>query len=784
MSSISLLRLRKPLEYYHEKYDTPLYGFLKIVLLLSKQSHRGLGKTGIASFNLAATADQEIISIRRNSNKNALDRIMQKELSLYYKLIREGIITPNLLSSIRRNYPFCSELYVGAIESTTNDEHFESFNKYKNHFPVQRKHYNSFQNIVISGDISLNNMPSISERIRSEGGHPGANDRELILTDLTRQLDLSFELIYDSLLKTNTSRNSLIRELGTRFDLAKPIGKTIRDWDGGYSMVGAIARGYSFAFRDPLGVKPLYQMVNDEFVAISSDETALKSAFSDQSENRIQEVPRGDILIVSPDGQPLWTSCFAHSSSMGKACPINRFVLSCPNSPSSIGERIELGRATAELVYKSINKSLENTVFTRIGSDKLSPINEFKGLVDTVRNLAYADSNLRKQKHFKTITEIQIESFLDSITIKNELLIFTDRVPTGIKKHLGVRPSVPALGYETVPGLILKEQNVVILDTLLAEKSYWLHDVIPTITRLNPKRIVLTLTLPAVRFPNLYGANLGTISDYLFFSSALELLTKQDKAGLEKIYYKCIRELNTNGDAPKNVLKELYNPFSNSDLLHKSAELLRKTDSNWFGEIEIIAPSLIDFQNRTKGEFNYCCFSGNYPTPSGTRAALLDFVQYYENRTYTYSEIANTWPIKANQYMKNCSIFLSHNWSDKEFARKLARSLTEEGVKVWIDEAEIQIGDSLISKIREGIDQMNYLGVILSPNSVKSEWVKREVDIAMNQEIEGKRVKVLPIVHKECDLPWFLKGKLYADFVDEDDYDNSLNLLLKRLMNT
>ena len=130
------------------------------------------------------------------------------------------------------------------------------------------------------------------------------------------------------------------------------------------------------------------------------------------------------------------------------------------------------------------------------------------------------------------------------------------------------------------------------------------------------------------------------------------------------------------------------------------------------------------------------------------------------------------------------SIFLSHNHADKPFVRRLARDLQAAGVRVWLDEAEMLIGDSLIEKIREGIDQMEYLGVILSQNSVKSEWVKREVDVAMNQEIEGKRVKVLPLVIEDCEVPGFLKGKLYADFRVSERYDEELRKVLRRLGNT
>ncbi len=127
------------------------------------------------------------------------------------------------------------------------------------------------------------------------------------------------------------------------------------------------------------------------------------------------------------------------------------------------------------------------------------------------------------------------------------------------------------------------------------------------------------------------------------------------------------------------------------------------------------------------------------------------------------------------------TVFLSHNQKDKEFVRRLANDLKLAGAKVWIDEAEIKVGDSLIEKIRSGIDDVDYLAVILSSHSVRSEWVKKEVDVAINQEIEQKRVKVLPVLLESCDLPGFLKGKLYADFTTRDRYSTGLTQILNRL---
>ena len=127
------------------------------------------------------------------------------------------------------------------------------------------------------------------------------------------------------------------------------------------------------------------------------------------------------------------------------------------------------------------------------------------------------------------------------------------------------------------------------------------------------------------------------------------------------------------------------------------------------------------------------------------------------------------------------SIFLSHNHKDKPFVNRLAKDLEAQGFSVWIDEFEIKLGDSLIAKIRHGIDNAEYLGVVLSENSINSEWVKREVDIAMNQEIDGKRVKVLPLMLHNIELPGFLKGKLYADFTADDRYADNLKKIIDRL---
>jgi hypothetical protein len=127
--------------------------------------------------------------------------------------------------------------------------------------------------------------------------------------------------------------------------------------------------------------------------------------------------------------------------------------------------------------------------------------------------------------------------------------------------------------------------------------------------------------------------------------------------------------------------------------------------------------------------------------------------------------------------MMQTSVFLSHNHKDKDFVRKLARDIDAHGIKVWIDEAEMKIGDSLVQKIREGIDSVDYFAVILSENSVEAPWVVNELDVAMNYQIQGK-IKILPIVLSMVEPPSFLVGKLYGNFTNPDSYNEQLKSLI------
>jgi TIR domain-containing protein len=132
-------------------------------------------------------------------------------------------------------------------------------------------------------------------------------------------------------------------------------------------------------------------------------------------------------------------------------------------------------------------------------------------------------------------------------------------------------------------------------------------------------------------------------------------------------------------------------------------------------------------------------------------------------------------------------VFLSYGHGDKQFVRRIARNLTDNGITVWIDEEEILAGDSLIERIRGGIESVRFFVVVISENSIRSRWVRSELDIAMNKEIEGKKLRVIPILLgpiSDEDLPSFLVGKRFVDcrrHRTKHVYDKALKELVKAI---
>jgi hypothetical protein len=122
-------------------------------------------------------------------------------------------------------------------------------------------------------------------------------------------------------------------------------------------------------------------------------------------------------------------------------------------------------------------------------------------------------------------------------------------------------------------------------------------------------------------------------------------------------------------------------------------------------------------------------------------------------------------------------IFISYSHKDKEFVDRLAHQLVVHNVRVWLDRWELNIGDSLLSKIQAAISGASALLVVLSKASASSPWCEKEINGGLLRELEERRVLVLPVLVEDCKIPLFLRDKLYADF--RTDFDSGLQTILE-----
>lgn len=127
------------------------------------------------------------------------------------------------------------------------------------------------------------------------------------------------------------------------------------------------------------------------------------------------------------------------------------------------------------------------------------------------------------------------------------------------------------------------------------------------------------------------------------------------------------------------------------------------------------------------------------------------------------------------------TIFFSHAHEDKPFVRQLAKDLTRAGHDVWMDEVKIRVGDSLIERIQDALEHVDYVVAVISESSVRSNWVKKELQVAMAREIARRQIHVLPVLLHDVHLPCFLSDKMYADFRQGKKYDLAVSKLLKSI---
>ena len=125
--------------------------------------------------------------------------------------------------------------------------------------------------------------------------------------------------------------------------------------------------------------------------------------------------------------------------------------------------------------------------------------------------------------------------------------------------------------------------------------------------------------------------------------------------------------------------------------------------------------------------------------------------------------------VRAAEGGQGPTVFLSYSNADRQIVRDVASRLDNAGINVWFDESQIRPGMNFVNEIERGLDSADFIAFFISPNSVSSEWVRREIDLATYRQISGERgAVILPIILSDVEVPPLLRTIQWLDLRDGD----------------
>lgn len=621
------MRLKKPLEYFAEKYGTPLYGYYKLFLLMEKQRNRGQDGAGVAAIKFDMPAGDPYMFRERSVKSNALDKIFKDTLKQYQKLQRNGDILPDYVPSIKAKYDFCAEYYMGHLRYGTSGGYSLSVCH-----PFFRRSSWPTKNLMLAGNFNMTNTHELNESLISMGQHPiFATDTQALLEKVGFHLDEAHDNLYRFLRDEGYEASAISERILRDIDLVKVFRKAAESWDGGYALIGAIGNGDSFILRDPRGIRPAFYFEDDEVFAAASERAPLMTIF-DKGIEDIQEVPPGRIIVVKKDGELICEE-FTQPEEERFQCSFERIYFSRGNDADIYKERKALGAQLSEQVLKEVGNDLENTVVSFIPNT--SEVGYF-GFLEKLR----VD---RRKSVKKSILEAQSKGELDDELLeelimrnwpRGEKIAHKDQKLRTFISSEDSRNEMASHVYDVTYGIVRETDNLVCIDDSIVRGTTLRKSILKILSSLNPKKIVIASTAPQIRYPDCYGIDMSELGKFIAFEAAIALLKEWGKGDVvSSVYRKCVDCLNSSEPCLVNYVKEIYAPFTDEQISKKISEIVYPKDRDWNGEVSVIYQTVDGLREALPDHRGDWYFTGDFPTPGGYRVVNQAFVNFFEKST-------------------------------------------------------------------------------------------------------------------------------------------------------
>ena len=617
---IAFVRLRKPLEYYVEKYGTAFYGLNKMYLLMEKQRNRGQDGAGLANIKLNMAPGTRYISRYRSVDTNSIGDIFGK----VQKRIAEGIAgDASRLSDVpwlKENLPFTGEVFLGHFRYGTYGG-----NSIEACHPFLRQNNWPTRNLIVAGNFNMTNVDELFNELVELGQHPKEKaDTVTIMEKIGHFLDEANDDLYYELKAEGYSKKAATAEIANRLDLADILRRASKKWDGGYAMAGMTGHGDSFVLRDPAGIRPAYYYYDDEIVVVASERPVIQSALNLKSE-QITELPPGNALIVKHHGEVSIDEI--KTPTAFKACSFERIYFSRGNDKDIYNERIELGRRLIPRIVDLVDGEVEDTVFSFIpNTAEVSFYGMVKGMEDHFNGLKYD-----RITALENPTNEQLKAILD-LRPRVEKVAWKDvKLRTFITEDSS-RDELVSHVYDITHGSVKPTDHLVAIDDSIVRGTTLKQSILRIFDRLSPKHIVIASSAPQIRYPDCYGIDMARMGDFVAFRAAIALLKERGLEGLiQEVYEKCKAQIHLADDEVQNFVKEIYQPFEAQEISDKIAELLTPPEVN--AKVSVLYQTIEDLHLSCPNHPGDWYFTGNYPTPGGNRVVNKSFMYYVEGRT-------------------------------------------------------------------------------------------------------------------------------------------------------
>ena len=615
---IALVRLLKPLSYYQEKYGTPFYGLNKLHLLMQKQRNRGQDGAGIATIKLDSKPGTRYISRKRDNSPRAIRQIFDGVFGYFKDLSPEQLKDTDFL---KENFPFMGELMMGHLRYGTHGA-----NSIESVHPFLRQNNFINRNLVLAGNFNLTNVDELFKELVALGQYPKEqSDTVTVMEKIGHFLDDEVQRLHTWFKPdgyTNQQINDLIAE---NLDIQRLLRRATKKFDGGYAMVGMVGHGDAFVMRDPNGIRPAYYYQDDEVVVVASERPAIQTTF-DVHISKIQEIKPAHALIIKKNGK-VSESQFTDVREQ-KSCSFERIYFSRGTDAEIYNERKKLGELLAKPLLKSINYDFENTVFAFVPNTAESAFFGLReGLVNEL-NEVKREKILALGKKISTET---VDKILNS-TLRIEKLVVKDEKQRTFIADAASRGEMMAHIYDVTYGIVNNEEDtLVLLDDSIVRGTTLRDSILAIASRLRPKKIIVVSSAPQIRYPDCYGIDMSKMGEFVAFQALVNLLERDGKTPLlQAAYEKSKAQSNESNDEIVNVLQPLYALYRDEEISAEIAKIV--TPPNIKPEIEVIYQSIEGLHEACPNHKGDWYFSGNYPTPGGTRVVNKAFMNYMEKK--------------------------------------------------------------------------------------------------------------------------------------------------------